>query len=153
MDHASTRPAREELAEVLVDLSRTFTGMAIRSVSAAPVEVTVPQHRLLVLLETVGPLGVGALAGELGVDPSNGTRLCDRLEQLGLVERRRRTTDRRAVTVHLTPAGRDLLDVVSTYRRRELLAVLADIDDDDLAPMTDLFARFATASRDRGASR
>jgi len=147
VDCASARPAREQLAEVLVDLSRMFTGLAIRSVSAAPVEVTVPQHRLLVLLETTGPQGVGVLAGELGVDPSNGTRLCDRMERLGLVERRRRRTDRRAVTVHLTPSGRDLLEFVSTYRRRELLAVLADIDDDDVAPMTELFARFAAAAR------
>lgn len=147
MDHASTQSAREQLAEVLVDLSRVFTGIAIRSVSNAPVEITVPQHRLLVLLQTTGPLGIGALAGGLGVDPSNGTRLCDRLGQLGLIERRRRNNDRRAVTVDLTRAGRNVLDAVSAHRRRELLADIDDIDDDDLAPMMELFTRLAAASR------
>jgi DNA-binding MarR family transcriptional regulator len=119
MSTAGRLGALDELAETFVTASRALVGIAIRSIQAAPVPVTVPQHRVLVLLAANGPQAVGTLAQALGVNPSNATRVCDRLQRLHLVERSRSTSDGRAVHVTITPAGRQLVDAVSELRRSE----------------------------------
>lgn len=115
------------LVEALLDASRSLLGIVIRSVQAAPVAVTIPQHRVLVLLED-GPLGIGAIAAELGVNPSNASRLCDRLQVLGLIRRRRADHDRRAVLVGLTKTGRDNITAVASHRRAEISQLVAHLD-------------------------
>ena len=119
-------PQRDELVDELLTTSRALVGIAIRSIDGAPVEVTVAQHRLLVLLAAHGPQNVGEIAEHLGVNPSNASRHGGRLQRLGLVHRRRSTEDGRVVQIALTRAGRELLDAV-TQRRREELAQLADL--------------------------
>jgi DNA-binding MarR family transcriptional regulator/GNAT superfamily N-acetyltransferase len=51
-------------------------------------------------------LALGALAARMSLDPGYLTRIVDRLEARGLVERRRSTRDRRSSSVALTAAGR-----------------------------------------------
>src|SRR5690348_15222409 len=103
-------------------------GIAIRSIQTAPVDVTVPQYRVLVMLEDNGPVGIGAIAVELGVNPSNATRVCDRLERLGLVDRTRSREDGRAVLVTLTEEGGRVLETVTRTRRQEIVRVVARLD-------------------------
>lgn len=112
-----------ELVEEMLTTSRALVGIAIRSIAAAPVDVTVAQHRLLVLLASRGPQSVGEIAEKLGVNPSNASRHCDRLQRLGLVDRQRSEDDGRVVQIRLTRQGGRLLDAV-TQRRREDIAEL-----------------------------
>jgi DNA-binding MarR family transcriptional regulator len=51
-----------------------------------------------------------ALGEALRIAPSRMVALIDELEERGLVERRANPSDRRAHALHLTPAGRKLLD-------------------------------------------
>ena len=118
----------ERLVETLLRASRSLVGVAIRSVQSARVELTVAQHRVLILLEE-GPLGVGEIAVELGVNPSNASRLCDRLQGLGLIERQRSEEDRRSVLVALTEAGREVVEQVRAARRAEITRVVAKLDE------------------------
>lgn len=117
----------DELTEALVTASRALVGLAVRSVNASPVEVTLVQHRVLVLLASRGEQSVTALAEQLGVNPSNASRLCDRLQRLGLVSRRRSTTDARSVKVALTAEGTTVLRAVSDHRRHEVRRVLGAV--------------------------
>ncbi|MGZ6746642.1 MAG: MarR family transcriptional regulator [Nocardioides sp.] len=87
-------------------------------------EVTVTQHRVLVVLAARGDQTVGEIAEALGVHPSNATRYTDRLQRLGLVRRSRSDHDGRVVRVALTPAGHDLLQAVTAKRREDVLEVL-----------------------------
>ena len=48
------------------------------------------------------------LAAALGVEPPTVTKMLQRMENAGLVDRRPDKTDRRAIRVHLTPKGRRL---------------------------------------------
>ena len=121
-----TSRQREKLVEELLTTSRALVGIAIRSINAAPVDVTVAQHRLLVLLASHGPQSVSEIAGYLGVNPSNASRHGDRLQRLGLVQRSRSAEDGRVVPITLTTTGRQLLDSV-TRRRREELTNLAEL--------------------------
>lgn len=117
----------DTLTDEFITASRALLGLAVRSINAAPVEVTLPQHRLLVLLAADGAQPVGALADRLGVNASNASRLCDRLQRLDLISRRRSPTDGRSVEVALTRAGRALLDTVSAHRRAEVGRTLAGV--------------------------
>ncbi|MFC4906488.1 MarR family winged helix-turn-helix transcriptional regulator [Actinomadura gamaensis] len=72
-------------------------------------------------------------AGRLGVDRTTMVALVDRLERLGLVERRRSELDRRKNVVALTEHGEDLLRRAEDARRRmerEFLAPLGAEDAD-----------------------
>lgn len=80
-------------------VDRAFLGLGVSHTLALPV-------MLLGRLED----GVrqGALVDALGVEPPSLVPLLSRLERAGLVERRPDPADKRAKTLHLTPAGRDL---------------------------------------------
>ena len=68
-----------------------------------------------------------ALSNALGIHRSAVVALVDDLEHRGLAERRRDPVDRRAYTLYLTPAGRDLLadlERVADERDVELLSAL-----------------------------
>ncbi|MDX3905492.1 MAG: MarR family winged helix-turn-helix transcriptional regulator [Pigmentiphaga sp.] len=75
----------------------------------------------------------GAVAEALGIEPSSVVRVLDRVIELGLVERREDTTDRRAKSLHLTAAGRECADRIEAALipfRRKLFAGMpaGDID-------------------------
>nr|WP_269810445.1 MarR family transcriptional regulator [Kineosporia rhizophila] len=113
--------------DALLTASRALIGISLRSLTASPVDITLAQHRLLVLLAARGGQTISALSGELGVDQSNASRLVDRLQRIGLIERRPCAWDRRAVEVALLPAGREVLDAVTVARRQEIAALVADL--------------------------
>jgi DNA-binding MarR family transcriptional regulator len=118
----------DTLVEALLGLTRPLVGIGIRSVQSASAGVTLPQYRVLVLLEDNGELSVGAIALELGINPSNATRVCDRLERLGLITRAASFQDRRSVLVAITRSGRKVVAAVIAERRRELARVVERLD-------------------------
>jgi DNA-binding MarR family transcriptional regulator len=119
-----------QVVDALLAASRALVAIAARSVADQDAEVTLPQFRALVVLASRGPQRVMDVSGELGVDPSTGTRLCDRLVRKGLVRRQRSMADRRVVRVALTPAGRSLVDRVTMRRRDELTRIVAAMPDE-----------------------
>jgi len=67
-----------------------------------------------------GPLTQRRLAAASRVEEQTMSRVLDRLERTGHVERRRDTVDRRRLVVSLTPSGRDVLGQI-------LAADIADV--------------------------
>lgn len=110
------------------------------------------QMQLLELL-TDGPLPIGEVATGLHCDPSNVTRLLDRLARGphdDLIERRRRSDDRRVVELALTPSGRELVD---EHRRRRstdvpLFAGLSAHQRDQLATLLETVADAGSGATD-----
>ena len=117
----------EELTDAFVTSARALVAIALRSVNASPVEVTLMQHRVLVLLASRGEQSVSMLAEHLGVNASNASRVCDRLQRLGLVARRRSTTDARSVKVAVTADGLDVVRSVDEHRRAEVRDLLGSL--------------------------
>lgn len=75
----------------------------------AELGLTYPQYlTMLVLWEADAPLTVGAIGERLRLDSGTLTPLLKRLEDTGLVERRRDADDERRVNVALTHEGRAL---------------------------------------------
>ncbi|HET6939837.1 MAG TPA: MarR family transcriptional regulator, partial [Nocardioides sp.] len=108
-----------------------------------------PQHRVLVLLAAEGPQAIGNLAQQLGVNPSNATRVCDRLQRLDLVRRSRSESDGRAVHVTITQAGRRLVDAVTAHRRREVSAVLKGLSLRQVEAAVTAMTEFNRAAHER----
>ncbi|MFC7925725.1 MarR family winged helix-turn-helix transcriptional regulator [Microbacterium laevaniformans] len=71
-----------------------------------PWKLTYPQYLAMVVLAT-GERTVSGLGVELGLDSGTLSPLLRRLEERGLVSRRRDADDERVVRVELTAAGRD----------------------------------------------
>jgi DNA-binding MarR family transcriptional regulator len=137
-----------EAADAFITASRALVGMAIRSIDAAAGDVTIAQHRVLVVLAARGPQTVGDIAAELAVNPSNGTRHCDRLYRLGLVNKQRSRADGRIVEVSLTRAGKQLLDAVTDQRRNEVTKVLEQLDPSMVDATIEALGRFNRAARE-----
>ncbi len=72
--------------------------------------ITYPQYLVLNALAENDGLTVGAIADRLALESSTVTPPVKRMEQAGLVERRRSIADERQVHVWLTEAGRALVD-------------------------------------------
>jgi len=117
----------EEVADAVLVASRVLVAVAARSLSYAPVEITLPQFRVLVVLASRGPQNASALAAELDTLPSSVTRLCDRLAAKDLLGRSVASSSRREVEIDITDAGRDVVDRVTAARRREIRRIVAAI--------------------------
>jgi MarR family transcriptional regulator for hemolysin len=87
------------------------------------------------------------LARALRIEGPTLTRHLDGLEEEGLVVRRRDTTDRRAVNVELTDAGRakhaEMLRAVQTFNRR----LLAGLGDDEIEELRTLLGKLEHNAR------
>jgi DNA-binding MarR family transcriptional regulator len=126
--------------------SRALVGIAAAAIAAVDATVTVPQLRVLVLLDTRGPLNLAGVAAALGVNPSNASRICERLIKAALVDRQESPLDRRNITLSLTDDGRQLIDKVTEHRRAAITQVLRDMDPDDRELLATTLDQFATAA-------
>jgi DNA-binding MarR family transcriptional regulator len=79
-----------------------------------------------------GPLTLGELAAAEGVRSATMSGIVNGLEQDGLVRRRPHGTDRRAVQVEPTAAGRRLLDRARTRRIALVASRLGDLSKAEL---------------------
>ena len=102
------------------EVNRSLSGYGISDARAVPV---------LHIARYGGGMRQNVLAEEIGIEGPSLVRLLDQLCAHGLVERRDDCHDRRAKTLHLTPAGEELaarVEAVLVDIRGRLLAGLDD---------------------------
>jgi MarR family transcriptional regulator for hemolysin len=106
-------PAHQAIAYALADSARLLR----REFDARVRELgmTGPQARLLLNLAVTEGENQGFYAEWLDVEPISLTRMIDRMEESGLLERRRDPADRRAWRVHLTPRAREVIETVRSH--------------------------------------
>lgn len=107
-------------------------------------------HALMLLAEAGAPK-ISELAAVLSLDESTVTRLVDKLEAVGLAERRRSTSDRRSTSVEITGAGRKVVACAREHQRALLAEVLAALDPEERIEFIRLTAKAAEAMRLRSA--
>ncbi|MQA94124.1 MAG: MarR family transcriptional regulator [Streptosporangiales bacterium] len=108
-------------ADLLPAATRLRTAVArvhrrLRRESAG--SLTATQTSVLARLDREGPATLTELAADEGVRPQSIAVSLDRLEQQGLIARRRADHDRRRVTISITERGRET--IVSERRSRDL---------------------------------
>jgi DNA-binding MarR family transcriptional regulator len=111
-------------------------------------QLTPSKLRALTLLAD-GGLRIGELADGVGVDDTTATRLVDRLEAMGVAERRSEPGDRRATTVELTTAGEELVAGIAAQRQLFFCDVLATLEPDERAELVRLTSKAAAALQAR----
>lgn len=98
---------------------------------------------LLVLIERLGPIGVGDLAGRVGRDYSTVSKQVAKLESLGLVTRQAGAEDRRVTAAIVTPKGKTMTHALDAARERFGRTLFAEWDDRDIEQLVRLLQRFA----------
>jgi DNA-binding MarR family transcriptional regulator len=139
-------PVDAAAVDAVLTASRSLIAVATRSLGTAAEETTIAQYRALVVLASRGPQRMVDLAGALGVAPSTAGRMCDRLVRKGLVRRHRARTDRRAVLVSVTAAGRQVVDQATARRRALIEDILAKLPADAQRAVAGALAAFADAA-------
>ncbi len=137
--HEMTRTSAAELS-AFEAATRDLVGVALRSVDR--LEISLPQYRLLVVLQERGTSTSTECAQALGVVGSTVTRLADRLDASGHLVRGSDPTNRSVVTLQLTDVGRKLVRQVTTRRRRELSRILDRLDPAQRAACTEALRSF-----------
>jgi MarR family 2-MHQ and catechol resistance regulon transcriptional repressor len=110
----------------LVRAAETVSSRLARRLES--LELTESQFGVLEALHHLGPMCQRALAEKLLRSGGNLTVVIDNLERRGLVRRERDSRDRRYVTVHLTPAGGDLIASVFPGHARAIVDELAGLN-------------------------
>jgi DNA-binding MarR family transcriptional regulator len=137
----------EAVTDAVLLSSRALVAVASRSIAAVDDAVTLPQFRALVVLDgDASGLNVGTLANELRIQPSTATRLCDRLVRKRLARRQVNPSNRREVTIALTPAGRSLVREVTARRRREITSIMAKVPAAQRAAIVEALTVFREAA-------
>ena len=104
---------------------------------AAPLGVTRAQWKALAWIGRVPGLRQVELAENLEIEPITLCRTLDRLEEAGLVERRRDPDDRRAWRLYLTDKGEPLVGELRALGRRLAKEAFAGLDEPALAALRD----------------
>jgi DNA-binding MarR family transcriptional regulator len=87
-------------------------------------DLPLPQLRTLHVLRRRGDMTMREVAGSLGVAMSTATQVADRLEGLGLVQRRPDAADRRVVRLALSAGGQAALAELHGQRDERIAAAL-----------------------------
>jgi DNA-binding MarR family transcriptional regulator len=105
--------------------------------------LTLSQYGLLEGLHQRRAARVQELAATAGISASTATRILDALERRGIVRRVRSRDDRRAVSVSLTPRGRELLHAEQEWLRGRQRAFYASLPPEERELAPDLLLRLA----------
>lgn len=132
--------------DAVLAASKALVGVAAQSVAEAGATLTAPQLRALVIVASLGPIHLTALAAAMRVHPSNATRTCDRLVADGLLDRKDNPADRRHLALTLTPAGRQVLDGVMERRRAAISEILLRMPVATRERVAEALAEFAVAA-------
>jgi len=135
----------DAISDAVLTASRLLVSLSARSIAAVDETITIAQFRVLVVLETRGPLNLAALAESLGVQPSTATRMVDRLVHAGLTSRQVSAQSRRELTVKLTERGALVVREVTQRRRAEIGAVVAKMPVSHRSGLVRALAAFTTA--------
>ncbi|MFE7331379.1 MarR family winged helix-turn-helix transcriptional regulator [Streptomyces sp. NPDC057565] len=137
--------ARHEFPPLLDQLHRTLSLARARLADVlAEFGLTLATFDTLRALHHAGPpyqLAISRLAVCGSLSASSMTRRADRLEERGLIVREPGLEDRRAVSVRLTVAGRQLLDEVLDRYAEEEQHLLAPMPDSERQMLTVLLGR------------
>ena len=119
---------------------------AIMREEIEPYDLTPPQFGLLAFLWQQDGLTQVELSEKGQIDRTTIGGLVDRLEKIGLVERRQHPQDRRAYKIHLTERGRDLEGPLVNCAGRSVAKFTKGLTDQEVSELR----RMLNILRDEG---
>ena len=135
------RTPEEEAYLELLQTARLAERWALDAMK--PTGLTPSQFNVLRILRGARPerLSCSTISERMVHHDPDVTRLLDRLERSGWIEKARDTRDRRVVMVGITPAGLDVIESASLTVRGCLQSALSSLGERDLAHLIQLLQR------------
>ncbi len=127
-------PDESETGQIELDLAERGLGALIEACERAAEEIgaVIPQAQLraLMIIDRAGRLNLSQLATAVSASASATSRLCDRMEQAGLITRDRDSACRREIVLLPAESGRRLAEWVRGRRRAALANLLETMTPD-----------------------
>ncbi|SOD75131.1 DNA-binding MarR family transcriptional regulator [Jatrophihabitans sp. GAS493] len=127
------------LASVRALRDLMLVGEQFRQATAEHFGVGVTETIAISYLSAEGPLTPRQLSQRLGLTPSSVTSVLDRLETAGMAERARHATDRRQITITITPYGQSAM----TWTQLHLEKALRELGSDRLPDTSGILGELA----------
>jgi DNA-binding MarR family transcriptional regulator len=141
-----SRRSKRDLFLETMTACREFTSVVdvVNQMIAERMGINRTDHRVMEVLNRLGPLTAGDLARESHLTTGAVTAVLDRLEDMGYVRRVRDTEDRRRVLIERTPEGhRTAMRYYGPFMNRTFES-MAKYSEEELAVVRD-FMRAAAA--------
>lgn len=138
--------AIDDAAMATLVASRSLLGFVARSLGPVMDSMTMPQFRVLVVLDGAGPQRMGDVAERVGVHPSTLSRTVEKLVAAGWIDRATAEDSRREVHVTLSAKGKRLVGRVTRERRKAIAAVLEGMAPADRAAVRRGMELFSAAA-------
>jgi DNA-binding MarR family transcriptional regulator len=136
-----TRPFASRQEEAFLNIARTNSLLqdAFERM-LRPHGISITQYNVLRMLRGAEPEGLcrNEVRDRLLTRMPDVTRLLDRMEAAGLVNRERSSADRRLVSTQLTAAGRKLVDSLDAAAEQEHMVLLSHMSDGQLKKLVEL---------------
>lgn len=137
----------EEALRTYVKLFRAGKAIVARLEPAATAAgLTLTQVGVLEAILHRGPLSQRELGRKVLTSAGNMTDVIDKLEARGLVHRSRQPTDRRAVRVELTDAGREAITAFFPVHARNIARAMAALNEQELRELGGLLRKLGLAA-------
>lgn len=134
-------PDPDTLGFVLIDVARMLRSAFERRIATAGLGLTPGEARALLRIAALKGSRQFDIARQMGIEPMTLSTYLDRLQSLGLIERRPDPTDRRAKLIFTTPAADDLIADIREEQAELMQHVTSGIDETELAIMHDRLRR------------
>jgi DNA-binding MarR family transcriptional regulator len=110
-----------------------------------------PMHfGMMMILEAEEPISQHTLGERAGVDPSTMVARMDVLEERGLIERMRNSTDRRSYEIRLSDDGRKLLGELRAKAQEHGDRFFAPLSDNERKQLHRLLTKLSAGIEERG---
>ena len=105
----------------------------------------IAHHHMMIMrmIQESGPLSCSEIGGTLAIAKSQMTHSVDKLIQLGMVERKHCTEDRRKVRISMTDKGQSMLERLDKSIDSHLKERLAIFSNDELEKLAECFRYIA----------
>jgi DNA-binding MarR family transcriptional regulator len=131
-----------EVGQSYLELHHQLHRIIDQAMSSAGLSLA--RAKVLMRLDSHGPMNQATLAGLLGFAPRSVTETVDGLERDGLVTRTEDPHDRRARIVALTEAGRDSLQASMTVRSKSMDEIFGVLSPAERAQLVSLLTTIRT---------
>ncbi len=115
------------------------------------IDISMVQLKALCVIHHLGEVRVGNVARAVGLSLNATTTVLDRLEQKRLVVRKPDDSDRRAVLVHVTKGGKELMQQLLVSSTQMLTPYLQLIGEEDIESLQRGLSALVVAIRDADA--
>lgn len=135
----------DEVVTAVLTASRLLVSVSARSLAAVEETLTLPQFRMLVVLDSRGAMNISRLGEHLDVIPSTAMRMVDRLAAAGMLEREPDPGNRRQILIALTGKGRSTVRQATERRRAEIARIVAAMPQGQRAGLIRALRAFSEA--------